>query len=342
MPIASSGSASRILYVDGAAGPGGNGSSWASAYANLQSALAAAQPGDQVWVAQGTYTPAGPGRDTSFILPDGVDVLGGFAGNEESADQRNWVTNPTILSGHLGASDDPNNNVYHVVTATDLTDPTVLDGFTITAGYADGPASTHQDRGAGLFTTNSPALSLSHLSIAGNQAEIGGGLYNAKSSLTLEDDSFSDNVATLVGGGMFNDTSAPSLTNIAFGGNSASYGGGMFSNALSAPTLLNVTFSNNVASRDGGGYSEFFDRSILNNVRFIHNSAYIGGGMSVDAGSPVLNGVVFARNVAWQGGAIHNSAGSPKMVSVAFHDNDAIHFGNRVFNDRGAGNSART
>ena len=76
-------------------------------------------------------------------------VYGGFAGTETARDQRNPAANVTILSGDIDNNDSQTpiitdlttvtgntTNSYHVVTggATGAT----LDGFTITAGNANG------------------------------------------------------------------------------------------------------------------------------------------------------------------------------------------------------------
>src|SRR5262245_5177688 len=80
--------AAGTLFVDASAAPGGNGSSWSSAFRDLQSALALAAPGDQIWVADGRYRPSPSDPLASFVLPDGVAVYGGFAGGESSLAQR--------------------------------------------------------------------------------------------------------------------------------------------------------------------------------------------------------------------------------------------------------------
>lgn len=118
----------------------GDGNSWASAYQRLDLALYIARPGDQLWVAKGTYTPAQPNgnRAAAFALKPNVNVYGGFIGNETSMGSRLPGTHQTILSGDLNGDDDYLDNEtadlaensYHVVAgATDA----ILDGFTIQA-----------------------------------------------------------------------------------------------------------------------------------------------------------------------------------------------------------------
>jgi hypothetical protein len=137
----------NVIYVRATATGANNGTSWADAYANLHTALGAAQAGDQIWVAAGMYRPGNPGVATaSFVLPGNVSIFGGFAGAETSVEQRDPVTNVTRLSGDLDAS---TVNSYHVLRASTVTDGALLDGFEIVDGFANG---TGTDRiGAGLL-----------------------------------------------------------------------------------------------------------------------------------------------------------------------------------------------
>jgi len=109
--------AQTIHYVDDDAIGANTGTSWADAFTTLQPALAAAQPGDQIWVAAGTYV-------GNFTLAVEVGLYGGFAGTETELTQRDWKANPTILDGNLTGS---------VVTSpVGATATTRIDGFTIT------------------------------------------------------------------------------------------------------------------------------------------------------------------------------------------------------------------
>lgn len=117
-----------------------DGSSWSDAYRGplgLQAALAAAQPGDEIWVAMGTYLPAGNGdRSQSFLLKPGITIRGGFAGWETQALEALPRFQPSVLSGDLAQDDDGGaftDNSLVVLKSGTADSSTLVHGLVITA-----------------------------------------------------------------------------------------------------------------------------------------------------------------------------------------------------------------
>lgn len=112
----------QILYVS-ATGNNSDGSSWTNAYQTIQAALSAATSGDEIWVKQGTYTILTDTEQLNF--KEGVDVFGGFVGNETMRSQR--LTDPelTIISHDENGSGD-----FRLLTSVALNEATTWDGFT--------------------------------------------------------------------------------------------------------------------------------------------------------------------------------------------------------------------
>ena len=333
-----------VIYVNQDATGSNDGTSWDDAYSNLQDGLTLAQgcSGAEIWVATGVYTP-GLSQSDTFSLTSDIALYGGFAATETLRSERDWKTNLTILSGDIAGDDitdgnsivtDTTNingsNSYHVVSvdgsANSITETAVLDGFTITAGDANG--GEPDDRGAGM-TINQGSPTLANLTFVGNMADSGGGLYNTDASNpTLTNVTFSHNTASSNGGGMVNiNGSNTSLTSVTFSSNTASSGGGLYSTSGSVLTLTNVTFDSNRASADGGGLvNTSSNNPTLTNVTFSGNTADAnGGGMYSGSGNnPTLTNVTFSGNSASSGGGMYNTSGvNPTLTNATFSGNMA-------------------
>ena len=335
------------IFVDANAIGAATGISWTDAYANLQDALAVAIADDEIWVAEEIYYPdegAGQVNDvisSTFALTNGVKLYGGFAPDlgVDEFHERDWETYITVLSGDLEQNDitDPHGVVisteniigipaWTVVASHNVTDTTVLDGFTITAGYAYGTCGNDLCQYGGGLYNFAGNLNLINLTFSGNYAYLGGGgMYNSYSNPVLSNISFSANMAEN-GGGMFNYFSNPTINDATFSGNrtdSTGDGGGMY-NDNSSPVLNQVVFDSNIASDHGGGVYNFHSDVHFANLTFTENIAVSGGGgMSNEASDPILTQVTFSNNGADFGAGMFNYQSAPIISNTLFVENAA-------------------
>lgn len=346
---------SHIIYVDaGSSCSSGCGGSWATAHRYLQDALAEAQSGDEIWVAEGIYYPdEGAGqtanaRTSTFQLMNGVAVYGGFAGDEAARDERDWEINVTILSGDIDGDDITDggvvtdtanivgNNSYNVVTGSGTDSTAVLDGFIVTAGQATGGATYAW--GGGIYNSGgSPTLT--HLTFEGNYAATrGGGMSNeAGSSPTLSNVTFRNNASDTWAGGVLNWGGSPTFTDVTFSGNRAGGDGAGMMNLGSSPALTNVTFRDNSAGGGGGGMLNLTNSNpTLTNVIFAGNQTDTsGGGVYNHDSSPILTNVIFSGNSAVEdgGGMYGNTYSSSTLTGVTFSGNRAQSEGGAIYNE---------
>jgi hypothetical protein len=315
VPATSQANADR-LHVNVDASPGGDGSSWATAYHDLQDALADANTNGavtEIWVAMGRYTPSGSNglRSSTFQLIGDVGLYGGFIGTEVNRSDRDWKMNKTVLSGDLNGNDTGTNgideNSYHVVTGSETGPTAVLDGFTITAGNANGGGLNNN--GAGMINESGSPTVRNCDFIANSAAFAGGGMQNRFNHPTVTDCVFRDNSATNFGGGMHNDpTSSPVITNCTFLGNQSDVGAGMGNNADSNPKLINCIFSGNVAGTRGGALQVRTSFTVTNCTITGNVGGTSGGGLAVEIGSPTLTNCIVWGNTAQNSAQIAGNA----------------------------------
>lgn len=272
-----------------------DGTSWGNAYSSLQNALQNSNYGDEIWVSQGTYFPtSGISRNSAFFLINGVKMYGGFTGIEDNVADRNWEMNATILSGDIGVLGDDSDNSYTVVLCSVADSTTVLDGFTISGGNANGVT--------GQFT--SPTKS-------------GGALYLYQNSVSedvhpkIVNCRFTSNQAEWQGGAVF-------MQNTPQGGASSSF--------------INCSFVSNTANQGGAisikGTSKF--RTIeIKQCEVDSNSAIYGGGIYLfdDYGTHgvIIDSCSFVSNFSFEGGAIdlqkYNAGARLEVLHSSFEFN---------------------
>jgi hypothetical protein len=298
----------QIIYVNQQSGSNSNGTSWALACRDLQFALNAARNisgPKEIWVAKGEYLPGNLDRAISFDIPPQTKLFGGFAGSETTLTSRNPKKNRTILSGDIGGSGRSDDNSYHVVTAKDVDATSVLDGFIITKGNANGDPGVMQDSGAGMLVLST---------------------VNGSTGPKIQNCEFVDNVATGFGGGLANVSNGnhiiTQITNCYFNGNTASVGGGIANRQIlgsNIPQITNCSFACNKANAFGGGIANVGSNAvIINNTICKNNATEQGGGVYNGNGSTamIFNSILwknYVGNLPSDYDQIHNSGSTPHV-----------------------------
>ncbi len=299
-------------YVDAGLTTGlNNGTTWADAHRGpqgLQAALAASVAGDEIWVADGLYTPSAGTRTVSFQLKNGVTVYGGFAGGEASVAQRNPLLNVAILSGDLAGNDTSlvfTDNSYHVLNGNNTNSTAVIDGFTVTGGNANGAAN--DDRGGGILCTIGAGPTVRRCLFIANRCTFGGGAgYLNSTSPTFTDCTFDSNQGGSYGGAFDMATSVgATFDRCIFRNNRASRAGGIEIFGSSPVKVYNSLFVGNQCTGVGGGGAIYVSSSAaqIRNCTIVGNSATAtaSGGLLVSGGSPSVTNCIFAGNTGTSG-----------------------------------------
>ncbi|WP_199117495.1 T9SS type A sorting domain-containing protein [Pedobacter sp. ASV28] len=342
-------SAQTTYYVktDGT-GAAATATSWGMASKDLQDVINTAQAGDKIFVARGTYVPNRPAntphvidvtnRDNAFVLKNGVNIYGGFAGTEANETQR-IAGNETLLSGDLNGNDVDENssninsymtlnkadNAYHVVLVLSITYPTIFDGFTVTKG--DAAANT-----SSTLTVNSKTI----------DRRLGGGIYILESSddLRISNVTVTINRAngdgdTLGGGGsgFYINNSSPTIDNCeitkSFNMNATPKTGGYnYGSGMSLVVSSNANITNTVFSENFGGYGGAVgihtSSPTFTNCTFkLNRGNGRGGAVDIRVGFPTFTNCLFSENTATGngGGAVYNYNGRVNFLNCIFYKN---------------------
>ena len=272
-----------VIYVTKAANGTVDGSSWqnAACEAKLQKALnwagyiihnkdtyASGRYSGitriQVYIASGTYYPTDmilseQPRTTTFIIPAGIEVYGGFSGidDDEQIEDRDLSLNRTTFSGMIGSSAEE--NAYRVVTfgmkqhqdnasvpaegATYYDDPntelSILDGVFIVSGNANHPSDPDWQSGGGVKVTSTGLVQNCAIYNC-TASDKGGGVYLAPGG-HISGSVVYDNVGGN-GGGIYADNSSMVVNCTVIGNATTSSGTGGGISVATKPIIVNSVF----------------------------------------------------------------------------------------------------
>jgi hypothetical protein len=304
---------SAVIHVDddapGDPGPGDplvsdplEDGSEAHPFDAIQKALAVTLPGDEIVVADGTYT--GPGN--KFLNFYGKAVTLRSASGDPATCVIDCEFSGRALDFHSGE-----------------TGATVVDGFTIRNGVVT-------SSGGGVYCVNS-SPTLRNCVIRNHwAASYGGGVYiSGQSSRPTLIDCVILNCVANIGGGLYGDSgSRATLTDCTIQGNSAASGGGVYLRSVGRVLLLRCLIVANFASGGGGGMFCYASSSpdLVNCIVAANSTNQSGGGLLChSACSPtVLNSVFVANRATNDGGAVMcRLASHPTLVNCTITRNDS-------------------
>lgn len=250
------------IYVDVDATGANNGSSWTDAYTSLPTALTGRSAGDEVWVAEGTYS--------NITLVDGVKLYGGFYGNETSASQSNPDVYVTIISG---------GGQTRAIESTNDSSSTVVRGFHIIDGVNPGSL----DEGAGVLLTNSSPTFVRCVFrdnvfsyMGGAVANMGDGSPRFVNCKFYHNNRYIDaagNESGFAGAALYNRDGSPTLVNCLFYENTAMEAGAIAS-VTGVVTLINCTLADNKSTiGNGGAMYDHRGNAVVRNCIFWNNDA---------------------------------------------------------------------
>lgn len=323
---------SKTYHVTAEATDGGDGSSWTQAI-TLENALRLAKAGDEIWV-KGYEDITGhiyKAPQGGFVLPSGVAMYGGFAGEETikndlpTGRHKYQMKYQTALVGDIDTNDKasqqliiyPENttrsdNATHVLTlqmgvtqdnTNDGNKPTIVSGFLIAAGNAKGENTSANGRGGGIYVVNnsndnnagSRYFRISQCNFANNYGMRGGAIY--------VDNSCTNQQSAISYCSIFNNVAGKR-------GTSENEGGGMWIDGTA--TVYNCNINNNT-----NGGIRLSNTSKIVNCSVIANTVSAAD-LTTDGASNSNGGGAVYNTVLWHSTALSKQDSRPAFYSCAF------------------------
>lgn len=317
-----------VYYVTKSGNDGNDGQTWATAKASIQAAVNTAANGDQVWIAEGTYS-------EHVATNTSLAIYGGFVGSETSPTQRDLTAHTTAIDGGGSRTEFSAGNCA-------LT----LDGLTLQNGQ----------QGIDLYNLSEFKLLnckvLNNINEVGDYGYAGGMLAQAMSSIDIEDTTFSGNAhaRTDLGNAEGGAIMAPhwdatfgsfTLKRCTFSNNrSASQGAAVFAPSWETVVVEDCTFSGNHTTNPnfwGSGALMLANWANQHGTLSVTNSTFSGnasagtgeGGVTVYGFTTVniQNCGILANSSGANGGAVINGCQAVNVVHTNVKNNTGHNIG---------------
>jgi hypothetical protein len=320
---------SAIIYVNPSATGINNGTTWSNAFTNIETAFSNAIIGDKIFIKSGVYKPQGTSRNSTFLVPNGIEVYGSFNGNETSIDQRDFLNGPsTVLNGDINVGGVSTDNCYSVVSFNNVSNLTIFDGFKIINGYNNQNGAY----GGGIINIGGqPIIKNCHL--LANHATNGGAIGTSSVSITLINCKINNNTAYILGGGIYNNSGTIKIIDCDISNNTATRGGGVCIESGLALIDKNI-LSGNTASINGGA-------TYLSNTEAgieIYNSLIVGNFSEDTSVLGIFGPLSMTKVIKLVGNTIVNNMNSNQDINDSFlivlpYNNGSIFRNNIITNN---------
>lgn len=277
-------------------------------YPTIQAAIDAADTGDAVVLADGTYTGSG-NRDLDYL---GKGIVVRSASGDPAA---------CVIDCQGGAGQEHRG----VTFATGESAESVLAGVTITRGYVS-------YAGGAVWCSNGAAPRIEDCIFRDCEAlEVGGGVYCATGTAPeLIGCAIRENHSGIYGGGIRCYRASPRIVNCTLQGNTSGLGGGLCLYRWCQAEISACVFTGNEASLHAGALYLYDSSPAVSACVFQENvSAGDGAGILCIESAPAIAGCEFRGNVA-QGlgaGIFVSYSDLPGLVSCEFTGNQALEGG---------------
>jgi phosphohistidine phosphatase SixA len=276
------------LHVAAIAEPGGDGTSWNTAYRTIDYALATWQPGDEIWIANGTYNVVSSG----YTIKNGMHIYGGFRGNETMREDRDWYRRKTVLSSDNG------DFIFRLV---DCDSTTRIDGFVlegtqkVALGITGGAPRIFNCHfrntysvvsGSAIWATRAGRIRIEYCTFENCQSSINGGAVYLNTSLVSR---------------RWDVDWGPFIGECFFINCRAARGGAVYVDASKGQTqIVACVFAGNQARDLGGAIGADGSWTYVNNCTFYKNSGTTET-MTIGGKTIGINGGFIQNCVVWNG-----------------------------------------